>query len=93
MSQPLLLVRHLDDPSATVERAKAESKKFHSVFEGDGTAGHYRIRTPLGAVDGTYAVTPANVVTFTISKKSRLIPFALIEKVMDEFLGSTGRRI
>lgn len=93
LAQPLLLIRHLDDPSATVVRAKAESAKFHSVFEGDGVSGHYRIRTPLGAIDGTYSVTPENVVTFSIEKKSRLIPFALIEKVMDEFLGSTGRKV
>jgi|GEM_PF-2227386 len=93
LAQPLLIIRHLDDPSATVLRAKAESVKFHSVFEGDGVSGHYRIRTPLGAIDGTYAVTRENVVTFSVEKKSRLIPAALIERVMDEFIGSTGRRV
>lgn len=93
LAKPLLVIRHLDDPSATVVRAKAESAKFHSVFEGDGVSGHYRIRTPLGGIDGTYAVTPENVVTFSIEDKSRLIPAALIERVMDEFLGSTGRKV
>lgn len=86
------ILRRLDDPSGTVVRAKAEAKKFGSTWEGDGERGTYRLRTPLGGIEGHYFVTDS-VVTFVVEKKPMVVPLALIERVLDEFLGPGGRRV
>jgi hypothetical protein len=77
--------RRLDDVSKTLARARAESVKFHSLWEGDEEKGHYVLRTPLGTLEGTYSVAD-RVATFVIEKKPRIVPTVLIEKVLDEFL-------
>lgn len=86
------IVRRLDDPSATVVRAKAEAQKFGSTWDGDGERGRYLLRTPLGSLEGHYSVTD-NVVTFVVERKPMVIPQSLIERILDEFLGPSGRRV
>lgn len=77
--------RKLSNVAETLARAKMEAAKFGSVFEGDTERGHYTLRTPLGTLEGTYSVENS-VVRFIIDKKPRVVPFALIEKVLDQFL-------
>jgi len=78
--------RKLGNVGKTLARAKREAAKFGSVFEGDEAAGHYRLRTPLGSVIGTYTVE-SSVCRFDVEKKPRVVPRALIERVFDEFMG------
>ncbi len=77
--------RRLDDVSKTLARARQESLKFRSLWEGDEEKGHYVLRTPLGTLEGTYSVA-GKVATFVVEKKPRIVPHVLIEKVLDEFL-------
>lgn len=77
--------RTLSDVEGTLARAKQESVKFGSTWEGDTKGGRYVLRTPLGTLEGTYTGS-GNVVRFFIDKKPRVVPFALIEKVLDQFL-------
>ena len=68
-----------------LDRAKRESAKWGSTFEGDLQRGAFRMKTPLGPVEGTY-VAQERVIAFTIERKPRLVPCALIERILDEFL-------
>lgn len=77
--------RKLGDVSATLVRAKKEADKFHSRWDGDERGGDYTLRTPLGTIEGTYAITD-DTVCFLIEKKPRVIPCGLIERVLDQFL-------
>lgn len=77
--------RELRDVAGTLARAKQEAVKFGSVFEGDTERGYYTLRTPLGTLEGTYTVQ-GRVVRFVIEKKPRIVPYALIERVLDQFL-------
>ena len=77
--------RDLRDVGHTLTRAKQEAAKFRSLFEGDEEKGHYTLRTPLGSIVGTYSVTGKRV-CFVVEKKPVVVPRALIEKVLDEFL-------
>ena len=77
--------RTLTDLPGTLARAQHESVKFGSTWEGDTERGHYALRTPLGMIVGTYTVT-GNVIRFLIEKKPRVVPIALIERVLDQFL-------
>lgn len=77
--------RTLSDVAGTLARAKQECVKFGSLWEGDTERGQYTLRTPLGTLVGSYTVT-GNVVRFVIDKKPRIVPLALIEKVLDQFL-------
>jgi hypothetical protein len=86
--------RGLDDfgeVSDTLARAKAEAAKFGSVFTGDVERGEYALRTPLGAIEGTYAVTDSTV-CFLVERKPALVPCALIERVLDQFLAQPRDR-
>ncbi len=69
----------------TLARAKREAAKFHSRWDGDETGGDYTLRTPLGTIEGTYAVRDAMIV-FSIAKKPAIVPCGLIERVLDQFL-------
>ena len=40
----------------------------------------------MGAIEGTYTVTRGTI-RFVLDKKPRLLPQAVIERVLDEFLG------
>ena len=77
--------RELHDVGESLARAKAEAEKFRSTFEGDAVKGDYVLRTPLGTVEGTYTVAD-HTVCFRIEKKPLIVPCALIERVLDEFL-------
>jgi len=81
----LRIQRRLTDVSKTLARAKAESVKFRSIWNGDETAGNYVLRTPLGTLEGHYTVTGSDIV-FIVEKKPRIVPEMLIERVLDEFL-------
>jgi len=82
--------RTLDDVSETLVRAKQEAAKFRSVFTGDVEKGEYVLRTPLGTIEGTYSVR-STTVCFLVEKKPAIVPCALIERVLDQFLAD-GRR-
>ena len=77
--------RQLDDVGDTLRRAKLEAVKFRSRFDGDVERGDYTLRTPLGTIEGTYSTTGQTVV-FVVEKKPRVIPCALIERILDQFL-------
>lgn len=80
--------RTLRSPSETLERAKRETAKFGGTFEGDVVrGGHYRIKTPMGTIEGTYTVS-GSVVCFEVASKPALVPCGLIETVLDRFLGA-----
>ena len=80
--------RELTDVPATLARAKAESEKFFSTWDGDAEGGRYVLRTPLGTIRGTYTVENEKA-TFLVEKKPRIIPWALIERVLDQFLAAS----
>jgi len=80
-----LIERTLTDPAGTLDRAKREAVKFGSIFRGDTERGDYILRTPLGSVEGTYTVS-GSMVSFAVEKKPMVVPCALIEKILDEFL-------
>jgi hypothetical protein len=82
-----LIERSVSEVPRTLARARAEAEKFHSRWDGDESGGDYTLRTPLGTIQGTYAVT-GSVVVFRIAKKPTLIPCGLIERVLDQFLRS-----
>lgn len=82
--------RTLEDVSETLVRAKAEAAKFGSRFTGDVEKGDYTLRTPLGTIEGTYSVRDATV-CFLVEKKPGIVPCALIERVLDQFLAD-GKR-
>jgi hypothetical protein len=77
--------RNVTDLAATLARARREAQKFRSRWEGDEKSGDYTLRTPLGTIEGRYAVSDGKV-RFTIDEKPRLVPCALIERVLDQFL-------
>ncbi len=77
--------RALADVGETLARAKREAVKFRSSFTGDVEKGEYVLRTPLGTIEGTYSVRESTV-CFLVEKKPRIVPCALIERVLDEFL-------
>lgn len=79
--------RELRDVGETLARAKREAAKFGSVFDGDVERGSYVLRTPLGTVEGTYSVARATV-CFLVEKKPAIVPCALIERVLDQFLAT-----
>ena len=79
--------RELADVGGALARAKAECVKFRSEWSGDERGGRYRLRTPLGSIVGSYAVVEQRV-SFLVEKKPRLVPYILIERVLDEFLKS-----
>ncbi len=81
----LRIERELVDIGETLARAKAESRKFRSDWNGDAEQGNYVLRTPLGTIAGTYSVE-ARTVCFLVKRKPWIIPGALIERVLDEFL-------
>jgi len=81
--------RELGDVAGTLGRAKAECEKFRSVWIGDTEGGRYELRTPLGMVVGTYSVAGQRV-TFLVEKKPRVVPCALVERVLDLFLDAGG---
>ena len=81
--------RTLKSPSETLERAKRETAQYGGTFEGDVVrGGHYRIKTPMGWIEGTYTMT-GSVVCFDVASKPALVPCALIASVLDRFLGTT----
>jgi hypothetical protein len=82
--------RTIDDVSETLARAKQEAVKFGSVWEGDVDRGHYVLRTPLGAIEGTYTVR-SGTASFLIEKKPVIVPCALIKRVLDEFLRASAK--
>jgi hypothetical protein len=78
--------RTLGDVGATLVRAKREADKFGSVWDGDVEKGAYVLRTPLGTVEGTYAVDGDKLIRFLVEKKPAIVPCALIERILDQFL-------
>lgn len=81
--------RDLRDVGETLRRAKAEAAKFKSRFDGDVHGGDYSLRTPLGSIEGTYSVS-GSTVCFLVERKPVVVPCALIERVLDEFLRAPG---
>jgi hypothetical protein len=79
--------RTLANVSDALQRARQETLARGGAFDGDLASGRYTIRTPLGAVEGTYAAEGTRVL-FVIEKKPALVPCALIERVIDEFLSA-----
>ena len=77
--------RTIGDPAPARERAQRETRARGGVFEGDHTAGHYRMKTPLGPIEGTYSAV-GNTVSFVVERKPALVPLSLISRVIDEFL-------
>ncbi len=77
--------RTIANMSEALHRAKEGTRARGGTFEGDGTAGHFVMKTPLGVVAGSYSVTGTSVL-FLVERKPTLVPCALIEQVLDQFL-------
>lgn len=82
-----IIERKLGDMTSLLARARQEAAKWGSTFEGDADEGRYTFRTPMGAIEGTYTVTRGTI-RFVLDKKPRLLPQTVIERVLDEFLGT-----
>lgn len=77
--------RTINDAAAALDRAQRETRARGGVFEGDHSAGHFALKTPLGPIEGTYTAVGAEV-CFEVTRKPALVPQALIIRVLDEFL-------
>jgi len=75
------------DVKGSLAHAKAETLKRGGSWEGDMTSGRYLMRTPLGAIEGTYAMSHGKV-RFVVERKPALVPCALISAVIDQFITS-----
>ena len=77
--------RTVPDPATALARAQRETRARGGVFEGDTTAGHFLMKTPLGPIEGTYTGA-GTALCFIVTRKPMLVPHALIARVVDEFL-------
>ena len=66
------------DVPAVLAHVRASIVAAGGRFEGDATAGRFAGPTPIGPVEGTYAVT-GHVVRVTITSKPMLAPCGAIE--------------
>lgn len=73
------------DAEGALDRAKAETIRRGGTWEGDLAYGRYVMRTPFGALEGSYAVANESV-RFVIDRKPALVPCALIAKIIDQFI-------
>lgn len=80
------VVRQLPDVPGLLDRARKECEKFYSTWDGDERSGRYALRTPVGTIHGVYTIDPSGHAVFDIEKKPTLLPMAVIERVLDEFL-------
>jgi hypothetical protein len=78
--------RKLNDVPGLLARARKECEKFYSTWEGDDRSGRYALRTPVGTIHGVYTIDEQGNARFDIEKKPTLLPMAVIERVLDEFL-------
>lgn len=78
--------RTLKDVPGLLARARKECEKFYSTWEGDDRSGRYALRTPVGTIHGVYTIDEQGHARFDIEKKPALLPMAVIERVLDEFL-------
>jgi hypothetical protein len=62
-----------------IMRAQREIEGGGGSFAGNHSQGNFAVKTPLGAVKGTYAIV-ANGISITISKKPLLVSCTRIEK-------------
>ena len=77
--------RKTSTPTDSLARARRETINRGGSFEGDMEAGRFRLQTPLGPIDGTYAVV-GDTVRFEVLRKPMLVHRKLIEGVLDQFL-------
>ena len=63
---------------AALARVRASIVAEGGMFSGDETVGRFAGSTPVGTIEGTYAVN-GNVVRVTITSKPMLAPCAAIE--------------
>jgi len=66
---------------AAVAKIKASAEKNHVHLSGDHVAGEFNVK----GIEGRYQVE-GNLLKLTVEKKPILIPWALIESKMKEFL-------
>ena len=66
------------DLAAAVKRVQALITGDGGTFAGDAAGGRFSGPTPVGTIEGTYAVR-GNVVTVTITKRPRVAPCDAIE--------------
>lgn len=77
--------RAVADAAKALDHAKVETVRRGGTWEGDLVRGRYDMRTPFGALEGTYEVEQDKVV-FSIQRKPALVPCALIATIIDQFI-------
>ncbi len=77
--------RPVTDARKALDHAKAETIRRGGTWEGDLDRGSYHMRTPFGALEGTYQVVQHKVL-FAIQRKPALVPCALIATIIDQFI-------
>lgn len=80
--------RQLRDVEGVLVRARRECEKFYSTWDGDARGGRYALRTPVGTIRGAYTIDDTGHAVFEIEHKPVLLPMAVIERVLDEFLSA-----
>jgi hypothetical protein len=67
------------DSQSLLRRAQHEIVKMGGAFNGDDVQGSFRAKTPIGSIEGTYAVVGQQI-ELSISKKPFLLSCKKIEK-------------
>ncbi len=76
-----------DEPSAMLEKVSAAVSSMGGKCEGDESAGTIELRTPMGPVGGTYAVS-GRTMTMDIHKKPMMVPQSMIEQAVRQWFGA-----
>ncbi len=79
--------RVFTDLGAALQHAKTETLARGGTWEGDLKSGSYKMRTPLGPIEGSYTVL-RKTVRFTIQHKPMLVPCSLIARIIDQFIAT-----
>jgi len=72
-------------PEDLINRAQREIESAGGSFAGDSMQGNFAVKTPIGAVRGTYLMVPTGI-SVTISKKPLLVSCSRIEKELREVM-------
>jgi len=74
------------DLPAALSRVRAAIVAEGGMFSGDESAGRFAGSTPVGSIEGTYAVK-GNVVRVSITSKPMLAPCGAIEARIRKYFG------
>jgi hypothetical protein len=72
-------------PAEIIEKVKSRIENEGGSFIGDENKGNFNLPTPVGAIEGSYAVS-ANALKIDITKKPMMLPCSMIESELKKRL-------